>query len=360
MKTNSRLLVLPALAATIALAMLLPGCGASTSYMDSSSANMSAHSTTVAAPPPMSPNLGGEMNAAMDQVISPETSSNSAVRTPGVKTPSTSAMLPEPGPTENAAPADEPRKLVKNGNLSLETKEFDTAIEKITQMITEMGGYVDNQTVEGKSLRNEGDYFERSAYITARIPAEKLATTTTQLGELCNITSQGENVSDITDRYYDAQSRLDVLKVKETRLLELLGKAEKLEDIISLEDALSNCQYEADRLTGQLRRMDSQVSYSTLTLTISEVVEYQTNQAAPKNFGERLLDSLQRSGKRLVNALQNTAFTIIELGPVVLLYLAIWGGILYLCYRIFVRRRLRKKATPPASAATTPPEETPE
>lgn len=314
-------------ALVLAMAMLLQGCGSSSMISMSNKGSSSSAAS-------ISPTSGGGFANRV------EISSDSGMEVVGE-----SPDMAMPAATDTAAPVSEPRKLVKNGDLQLETKEFDTAVTQILALVEQMGGYIDSQTVDGKSLHDTSRYFSRSASMTARVPADKLDSITAELGSLCNIVSQSQSISDITDSYYDASTRLDTLKIKAERLQELLEKAEKLEDIISLESALSDCQYQIDSLTGQLRRMDNQVSYSTLYISLNEVVEYQEPTAAPKNFGERLMDSLSRSGRRLTNGLEDILLTVIESGPVTIVYLAFWGGILYLIIKVIslLRKRNRTK-----------------
>lgn len=254
---------------------------------------------------------------------------------------------------------EQPRKLVKRGDISLETKEFDNALDSLIEIVEAAGGYVENQSVDGVSIRNKSSYYERSASLTARIPADKLDGVTSKLGSLCNILSQSESVSDISDNYYDAQSRLDMLKVKEERLISLLEQAEKLEDIIKLEDALTNCQYEIDSLTGQLRRMDSQVVYSTLSIQLNEVVEYSDVQPTPKTFGERFSDSLRRGGRNLLNSVQGFILNLVESGPATIFYLVIWGAFIWLVIWVIRRFGKRRKkavmATAHTESITAPP-----
>ncbi|MEG1942930.1 MAG: DUF4349 domain-containing protein, partial [Angelakisella sp.] len=212
------------------------------------------------------------------------------------------------------------------------------------------GGYIEGQNIDGKSIRNESEYYERTAHLVARIPADKLSTITSEMGTLCNITSSSESIDDITDRYFDADAHLKMLKTQQTRLLELLAKAETLENIIQLEEALNNCEYEIESLTGQLRRMDSQVSYSTLNLTVNEVVDYNVPQSKPKNFAERLGDAFTRSGKNIVNTAEDALFFLIIDGPVLAIYLLFFGAIFYIAWRI-VRRGRAKRAAKPLSTS---------
>lgn len=236
------------------------------------------------------------------------------------------------------------RKIVRHANLSLETMAFDEAVAGIQEMVTHSGGYVEQQSVDGKSINHTG-YYERYASINARIPAEKLDDVLAQVGDLCNVTSKSESVDDISESYYDSQARLKTLQMQEERLLEILSKAAKLEEVISLERALSDTRYEIEAITAALKRMDSQVTYSYLNLELREVVEYQEKVAKPATFSDRFSQSLARSGDNFVYTIQNIILGTVEILPVLLLWLVVTACIFLLIRMVFrcIRKSLAKK-----------------
>ncbi len=253
------------------------------------------------------------------------------------------------------------RKIVKHSNLTLETKEFDTALDLILSAILEQGGYIESQNTNGQSLTHRGDYYERSASIQARIPANRLDSVTAVVGGIGNVTSKSENIDDITDSYFDSEARLNSLKLQEERLLEILAKAERLEDVISLERALSDVRYQIESLTATLRRMDSQVAYSYLNLSLREVVEYQVVSSAPKTLGEKIAASFKRSGEKLVWFFEAVLLFLIEDLPLILIWIAIFGIVAFICFRLFKRARARMNSSNviPASAPEHQPLEPP-
>jgi hypothetical protein len=228
------------------------------------------------------------------------------------------------------------RKIVKYVDLSLETKEFDQAFAQLLVLVESSGGYIEGQTVDGRSLSFRGDYYARSAMINARIPAEKLSEVTAAVGGLCNIASQNEHMSDITDSYYDSQAHLDTLTLQEERLLEILSKAEKLEDVITLENALREVRYQIEALTGALKRMDSQVTYSYLNMHLQEVIEYSETVATPKSFTEQLAISARRAGNHVVSSVQGLLLVVVEIGPVSI----VWA--LFILLIVLVVRRISR------------------
>ena len=140
------------------------------------------------------------------------------------------------------------------------------------------------------------------------------------------------------------EARLNTLKTQEKKLLELLEKATVLEDIIELEKALSDCRYQIDSYTGQIKRMDNQVAYSTLSLNICEVFEYQEVVNTPETFGEKISDAFKYSGRQIINLLSSTLFFIIEDAPVMLIFFGFWGIVIFLIVLLIrkICRTIRK------------------
>ncbi len=84
------------------------------------------------------------------------------------------------------------------------------------------------------------------------------------------MSSSAEN---ITEEYYDTDSRLKTAQIKLERLQELLSKADNMADIITIESAISDTEYEIESLSGTLRHYDALVDYATVSLTLSETLQ---------------------------------------------------------------------------------------
>jgi len=163
---------------------------------------------------------------------------------------------------------DSSRKLIRRVYLNVEALDFDSLSASITQQISALGGYIEQSEISGNSYRREG---RRYSHIVARVPKAKVDEFIGTVGELGNITNKQESVEDVTLQYVDVESRKKSLKIEQERLLALLEKAEKLEDIIQLEQRLSQVRYELENYESQLRTYDNQVDYSTVTLDVNEV-----------------------------------------------------------------------------------------
>jgi len=171
--------------------------------------------------------------------------------------------------------AAQPRKIIRNAELHLETMEYKSALEKIPALAEQSGGYIESSSSDGISLYEKSNTrpSRRSASFTVRIPADNLDSFITSLSTEFNLLNKFENSSDISDRYYDTQAHLSNLQIQEKRLLELLEQAGKLGDLLEIEKELADVRYQIETLTATIKRMDSQVSYSTVTISLEEVVE---------------------------------------------------------------------------------------
>lgn len=227
------------------------------------------------------------------------------------------------------------QKLIKTVSLSMETKEFDPLLENIRSKVEELGGYIESSEISGSSYYSVQE--NRYAWLTLRIPADKLDGFVTVVSELGNVTSKNESVEDITLQYVDVEGRKQALETEQARLLELLERAETMEDIIAIESRLSEVRYELQSYGSTLRTYDNQVNYSTVSIRISEV-ERVTPVIEKRTFLEeiqyRLSDNLYDIGQ----GIRNFAIWFISSLP----YLIIWAAVIAVLVLV-ARKIIRKK-----------------
>ncbi len=84
--------------------------------------------------------------------------------------------------------------------------------------------------------------------------------------------SLNETVQDVTNDYIDTQSRLTNLRTEQTRLLNLLGHAQALGDIITIQDKLTDIEGQIETIEAHLKELNGQVSYYTVAITLQPLV----------------------------------------------------------------------------------------
>ena len=226
------------------------------------------------------------------------------------------------------------RKLIRNVNLSLQTKEFDTVLDNMSQKIKDLGGYIQDSSVWGSS----SDYSSsRSASYTLRIPSDKLDEFIDVVETLGNVTYKNESVDDVTLRYVDVDSHKKALETEQERLLALLEKAENVEDIITIENRLSDVRYELENYESQIRLLDNQIDYSTVYVDVSEVSR--VTDTGKQGFFEEVASRFSDSVYVVLMGLRGFAIGILGSLPI----LVVWGVILAVVV-ILLRKFVFKKS----------------
>lgn len=235
------------------------------------------------------------------------------------------------------------RKLIRNVDLDVETKEYDAAISILETRIQELGGYIENMdSYNGSSY--SGYRSLRYANLTIRIPQENLNLFLNEVSDICNVVRRSDSVDDVTLTYVDMESRRDALQTEYTRLLELLEQAETLEDVLTIEDRLTTVRYQLESMESQLRAMDNQVEYSTVYLYISEVKEL-----TPVEMEEET--AWQRISEGFMNSLRGIGHGLSEFGIWFLIHipqLVIWAAVIAVVV-LLVKRHRKKKAAKKAA-----------
>jgi hypothetical protein len=228
-------------------------------------------------------------------------------------------------------------KIIKTVNMNTETKEYDQAISELDRLITENGGFVESSSANGQSLDYNGVY-RRSAKYTIRIPAQQLDTFLSASQQLLNVTYSHSTSENITAEYYDIQSRLEVLRTERDALNAMLEKATDIDSMLSIRDRLYNVIEEIESYETRLRVYDSLVSYSTVHMTVDEVVEYTKIQAEEPTWGERLVEAFKESWEDFAVGFQNFTVGFLYAIPT-LLVLGVIAVAVILILRVIIRRQ---------------------
>ena len=270
-----------------------------------------------------------ESSNGMDSVYSEDNTSALAKVSEydDIDTGSVSATL------DSSTDLGEDAKIIYTASLTIQTTEFDDALDALKNLVSQENGYF-----ESSSLNNYSTY--RSGSYTIRIPSEQYNSFCDQAGEIGQTVSFVENSENISETYYDTKSRLETQETKLKRLQELLGRAETMDDIITIEDAISTTEEEIESLNGTLRYYDLQVGYSTVTISLEEVYQLGNENEPAIGFGARFKKAIQNGFTGFVNMVQFIVILLAYLLPYLCILLIV-AGILFAVF--FVRRKKQQK-----------------
>lgn len=238
-------------------------------------------------------------------------------------------------------------KLVYKCYVDIETLDFDKSYAALQDMMEKYNCVISSETFGDESISYFYDsyYSSSSKYktgrtdeIVIRVPSANYKSFISEYGELGNVTSKTQTVDNITQEYYDTTSQVEGLKAEMERLEIMMSQATEIEDMITINQAITELQSEINSLTTYIRTMDSDVAYSYVTMSLREVLEYsEVEQPVKKNtFIDRLKNQCVDTWKGFLNFLENLLFTIIGLIPAIVII-----GIIVIIIKITCKNKIK-------------------
>ena len=238
-----------------------------------------------------------------------------------------------PGGSGSSAVTD--RKRIEYITIHMETLNYDRTVAELKARTAAAGGYIDSSEENGKSIYGAGS---RSATFTLRIPASESGAFSESVSDLGTVLSQNVNSDDVTNSYFDIEARLASLEMQRDKYMELLDSAVDMYAIVELTNALTNTIYEIESLTTTLRRYDSLIAYSTVTVYVNEVIET-TKAPEEVTFGSRIADAFSGSIDAFVSVVQGVVIAFIAAIPFLVIPAVI---IVVIVIIVAVKRRKHK------------------
>ena len=228
---------------------------------------------------------------------------------------------------DNAISSD--RKIIKTVYETVETKDYGQFITLLREKVLELGGYFEASNRYGSELTR------RRAYYVIRIPQDKLDELTADIDNNATVLSYSDSIDDVTGAYIDVESKISVLEAEEAALLEMLEKTENLEQMLLVRSSLTSVQSELASLRNQKKSYDSRIAYSTVNLTVQEVLK-ETN--PDKSFGEALKDSFREGTEDFADGFRSFFIWLVGNLFSIILTLSVLVGAFF-----FVRFIIKKK-----------------
>lgn len=242
------------------------------------------------------------------------------------------------------------RKLIKNVELTIQTKTYDAFMEDLQAGLAAQGGYVQQSSMRGSG---EGEKSRRSATIVVRVPADHLDAFLSAVSSNGVVISRSENVQDVTMDYVDVESRLEALRTEQESLLALLEKAGSLQDVLAVQDRLTQVRGDIESYEAKLRTMQTLVANSTVTIRVDEVEK--EPDAQEKGIWQEIGDGFLNSLKVVGRGLRSVFVWFMSALPFLLVAAAV-AVVILLIVRM-AQRRSRKKKEKAVSSAASPEQE---
>jgi hypothetical protein len=218
-----------------------------------------------------------------------------------------SPALPEQAPAPPATNAPS-RKIVYNAEIVLVVEDLAATEAGVNRLAKQANAYISEQEIRGASG------MQRSGRWKVRVPIAAFEGFIAQVTKLGIAERNALTSEDVTDRFYDTETRVRSKKVEETRLLKLLeDRTGKLEDVLKVETELSRVRSEIERLQGSLNLLANLTALTTVTINAQERKNY-VPPAAP-TFGNKVRMTFSDSVDALIRSSEAVALFAVRITP---------------------------------------------
>lgn len=213
-------------------------------------------------------------------------------------------------------------KIIKSGNISIQTNDINTSKKNIDELLKKLNGYFEKEDLENNDqiiaynlkIRVSADNFEK---LISSIETGK-----------DEIKSKSIQAKDVTETYVDIKTRLENKREYLKRYRELLAKAGTIKDVLSIEEQIRPLEEEIESKEGQLKYLNSQVAFSSLEINLYQKKDFVYKPEPKDNFFERVKNSLGNGWVALVELIIWT--------------ISIWPFIIAAFIAFWVARRVTK------------------
>lgn len=206
------------------------------------------------------------------------------------------------------------RKVITTVRTTLKVSDVESAMNSVESTVGSMDGFIESSSVS-KDSSNRGT-------MSVSVPAEDLSEFESSLEEGWKVESRDVVRRDVTDSYSEIETELESLRTEHRRLRELINQTDDVENLISLQERMSEVRSRINYNQQRLYRMDQDIEYSTVHITFE----------GPQTFKSRFdfRDTLSDAYSAVFRSLK-----IIIIGTAYLIPLAVLYGI-YRAIKTFI------------------------
>jgi hypothetical protein len=256
--------------------------------------------------------------------------------------------------------------IVKNGTLTVQVPDLVDAVQRVNAVVAGVpGAYVAASTstfragptptaagaagVSGAPKpaeqvvappRPQPAPAGQSASLTLKLPVDAFGDVLAQLREIGTPLVENVSTQEVTEEYVDLDAQARNLEATEQQYLRLMERAQKIEEILPLQQRLTEVRGQIERLRGRMTLLQRRADSATIALTL--VLPPAKSGTAPANE-PRAVRTLKDAFGHLGVFLQGTLDLVIYLGVFLLPLVPVGAGVLWW--------RTRRAAAPSAGGA---------
>ncbi|MBI3973135.1 MAG: DUF4349 domain-containing protein [Chloroflexi bacterium] len=183
------------------------------------------------------------------------------------------------------------RMIVKTGSLTLEVTDLVEAVQRVGAIVAGIpGAYVAASSTSYRAEsppRGGGDGVRplpaqsiipippkpvpgpgQSASVTIKVPADSFGDALQQLRGTGKPLSEHVSTQEVTEEFVDLEAQVRNLEATEQQFLALLQRAQKIEEILPIQQRITDIRGQIERLRGRMQLLQRRADVSTITVSL--------------------------------------------------------------------------------------------
>lgn len=207
-------------------------------------------------------------------------------------------------------------KIIKSGNLYVQTKDYDVFLNDINTKIGALGGFIENNVTEVYQVYENEKLMHGSLKI--RVPQESFYEAVSYLENTTEVRRKSINEKDVTKEYYEKDNKVKNLEVQEQHLRDLFEKATTVEEMLQIENELRRIRTEIDALNLSLADINDRASMSTIDLEVEEVRGINFTLKSEKGVWDRAREGFINTVNGIVRGIGNLIVNLVSYSPILI------------------------------------------
>ena len=165
-----------------------------------------------------------------------------------------------------SATAQWDRMVIRNAKLTLQVQDVERALAQVRDLAQAGGGFVSSSNTH---IERTGDQDQMVADLTLQVRSDALDSTIEGLRQIAvKVESENTDSQDVTDEYVDLDSNLRNLQASEQAILKLMDRAQRIEDVLSLQRELTNVRGQIERIQGRKNFLERRTDMATVSVSL--------------------------------------------------------------------------------------------
>lgn len=226
------------------------------------------------------------------------------------------------------------RRIIRGASLEVELADVDKGITRVMEIIEAAGGYI----ADTRSHTDKTGTVRAS--ISAHLPPDGFARALTDLEGLGQAISRQISGQDVSEEFIDLEARVRNLERHEGQLLAFMGKAQKVADLLSLENELARVRGEIERLSGRIRFLKARTGMAMIQVSLLRAPLAAPSPDLIAHLWREVSDAFRDAWLAAFGMAAALAVLAARISPLAVPGLAAWA-----LYRRWSRRRIASQPT---------------